>query len=86
MSIWGKLDRTKNASIKKVVDEFRTCAQRHSDSPRFKLTTGTANLRVNHKVQVDKMLFDSLPAVDIIDKATQYAAARLVIPQTSEEV
>ena len=78
-------EKTK-AAIEELHKKCETC-QRHGAKPkRFRLTTGTEDLRFNHIVAADIMFINRKPILHVVDEATHFSAATWLRNSSLKEV
>lgn len=76
------IDKRIKKELEKMQEAYQTC-QEHEGMPRmFKLTIGTENLQLEHRVILDTMFITSRPVILMIDEVTHFMVARLLKKQS----
>lgn len=68
-----KIDRNTASALDKTEVGRWICRKTASPPFTFKLTVGTAGLKLDHCVQVDTILIHSRPTIHMVDEATHFA-------------
>lgn len=81
----GKLDRNIIKNIHRSHDSCDSCKVHAPKSRRFKLTLGTGDTRLNHRVFVDTMFLKTRPVMHLNDEPTHFSAASFMKTQSATD-